>query len=433
MNIKRNYGWPIVLGLSFLPVLMWLAETSILARFSDWVTGLTSIGQLLGLIGVAMFAVNLILSARLPFFEKYFHGLNDLYVRHSQLGQLALMMLLFHPLFLLMQYSGGTFYGAAMFLLPGRDWALNFGIISLGSMIFLIILTLYLRPKYNLWKFTHKFLGFAFFLGALHAFLIPSDISRDMFLRTYILGISFIAIVAFCYRSLLDRFTVPRYRYLIKEVKLLSNEVTQIFMTPVSKVMKFKAGQFGFVRFFDKSVGKEVHPYSFSSNPDDAVLSITVKKLGDYTQNISALSECSVVEIEGPFGIFSHENAASKNQIWVGGGIGITPFTSMAHSLKPNDGFNIDLYYCVRDSAEAVMMTELEAIAKNLNGELKIFEFCSTRKGRFSMDAIIEHSGTLENKDIFICAPPAMIKSLKEQFISKGIKPSRLHSEEFSF
>lgn len=433
MNTKRNYGWPIILGLSIFPVFIWIAETSLLARFSDFNTSMTSIGQVLGLVGVSMFAVNLILSARLSFFEKYFHGLNDLYIRHSQLGQLALMMLMFHPIFLLAQYSAGTFAGAVAFLLPGRNWAMNFGISALGSMILLIILTLYLRPKYNLWKFTHKFLGFAFFLGALHVWLIQSDISRDMFLRIYILGLSFFGIISFFYRSLLDKFTVPRYRYVIKEVRPLSNDVVQIFMTPVSKVLNFNAGQFGFIQFLDKAVGREVHPYSFSSNPEDSLLSITVKKLGDYTQNISELSEGSIVEIEGPFGIFSHLEAGSKKQIWIGGGIGITPFVSMARSLKIGDGFKIDLYYCVRDEAEAVMMTELEEISKNLNGSLKILEFCSVKKGRISVDSIIENSGELENKDIFICAPPAMINSLKEQFTAKGIKPSHVHSEEFSF
>jgi len=49
-------------------------------------------------------------------------------------------------------------------------------------------------------------------------------------------------------------------------------------------------------------------------------------------------------------------------------------------------------------------------------------------------EAIKKTSGRLSsNNDIFICAPPAMIKALKEQFVAKGISKKRLHSEEFNF
>src|SRR3989339_2149331 len=144
---KQNYGWFLFLFLCFIPALLWLKAPSE-DRFSNFTQTMTNIGQLLGLIGAAMFGLNLILSARIPWLEKYFDGLNKVYEKHSLIGQIALILLLFHPLFLLPQYSSGFFRQAAYFLLPGTNWAQNFGIFSLILMIVLIVLTLYLRPKY---------------------------------------------------------------------------------------------------------------------------------------------------------------------------------------------------------------------------------------------------------------------------------------------
>ena len=40
--------------------------------------------------------------------------------------------------------------------------------------------------------------------------------------------------------------------------------------------------------------------------------------------------------------------------------------------------------------------------------------------------------GGLGDKEIFICGPPVMMKSLRKQIRAKGIKNSSIHSEEFT-
>jgi len=133
-----------------------------------------------------MFSLNFILATRLHFIEKLFNGLNNIYQKHSLLGQIGFILILFHPLFLIPKYAS-TFKGALSFLWISNSLARNLGILALMIMIILIILTLYLRPKYNIWKITHKFFGFALFLGALHAFLIPAYIMENPILKIYVL------------------------------------------------------------------------------------------------------------------------------------------------------------------------------------------------------------------------------------------------------
>ena len=54
-------------------------------------------------------------------------------------------------------------------------------------MILFLVLTLFVALPYHVWEFSHRFLGPAFFVATLHAFIIRSDISRDSTLRAYML------------------------------------------------------------------------------------------------------------------------------------------------------------------------------------------------------------------------------------------------------
>jgi len=54
------------------------------------------------------------------------------------------------------------------------------------------------------------------------------------------------------------------------------------------------------------------------------------------------------------------------------------------------------------------------------------------RDYKVKAEVIAEMSQGLNNKDIFICGPPAMLKSLKKQFIKLKIPKKLIHSEEFT-
>ncbi len=99
-RIKNNLGWVIFLALSLIPIVFWYLLKPINARFISLTTSLTSLGQITALVGMTMFSLTLILSARLKFLENYFGGLNRVYVTHHIFGSIAFILLLFHPLIL---------------------------------------------------------------------------------------------------------------------------------------------------------------------------------------------------------------------------------------------------------------------------------------------------------------------------------------------
>ncbi|PIR07236.1 MAG: ferric reductase [Candidatus Komeilibacteria bacterium CG11_big_fil_rev_8_21_14_0_20_36_20] len=378
---------------------------------------------------MALFALNLILSGRFKFMEDYFGGLNKMYVLHHLTGATAFVFLLFHPLFLAGHYILFSLRQAALFLLPSGHWPINFGIAALAIMIILLILTFYTNLHYPVWKTSHRFLGLAFFFGGLHAFFIGSDIASNLPLKIYMVILTILGLVTFIYRSVFHKILVKKFNYQLEQVIPLGEKVVEITLKPQGKTIQFEAGQFIFVEFLQKGF-TESHPFSISSSSTDQTnLKLTIKALGDYTSKLAILKIGTKVKIEGPFGRFSYKNCHNKNQIWIAGGIGITPFLSMAPTI--NDQYKIDLYCCFKTSAENFLLNKLQKIATQ-NNQLRIISWPSNKKGRLKAEVIAEMSQGLNNKDIFICGPPAMLKSLKKQFIKLKIPKKLIHSEEFT-
>ena len=420
----------IIIILSAIPVIIWAFMLPFSVRFADLNSITTSLGQILGLVGMALFSINLILAGRFKWLDKHFKGLDKVYANHSRIGAIAFSMLLFHPLMLVVKYVAISTHEAALFFVPFTDMPITWGIISLFLMIVLLSFTFYFKFKYHVWKMSHKFLTLAFLFGVIHTFMISSDVSRNVLLRYYILGLAALGIIIITRKAILDYLPINRFKYKVKNLVQLNKDIIEIEMETVNKKMIYKAGQFAFFNFLSMGVSSESHPFSISSSYKDKTLKITVKNLGDFTSGLINLRIGDDVLVDGPYGNFSYENVTSKTQIWIAGGIGITPFYSMAQSLK--EGYNIIFYYSVRDKSEAVYVKELqhtETLYPNFNFNL----WSASESGYINAGVVTNLCGGIEGKDIFFCGPPMLMDSLKNQFISLGADIKNIHYEDFSF
>jgi len=199
-----------------IPIILWYLTPKSNPPFIDIRSTITSLGRLSGIIGMVLFSINLILTTRLKLLEKWFNGLNRVYEKHSKIGQLAIILLLFHTLFLIQRYAP-TLNEVAHFLFLDPVWAKNFGILALWLMIILIVLTLYLRPRYDIWKKMHQFFGLALFLGGLHTYLIPSYVMHNPLLKGYVLLFAGLGILSFAYKTLLGTFLMRRKKYVVEK------------------------------------------------------------------------------------------------------------------------------------------------------------------------------------------------------------------------
>lgn len=431
-TVKSRLGVIFLIILVLFPLVPWLSMAPFDFRFGDSFMAMTSVGQITGLIGISLFAVTLMLSARLPILEEYFGSLDRVYRIHHYAGTIAFLFLIVHPLVLAIRLVPVSVVDAARMFLPSGDWALNFGLLALLLMMSLLTVTFFARWRYKFLRFAHQILGVAFFFGALHAFFIPSDLSNNLTLKYYIFSLCFVAIILYAYRSLFGAVLVKKFTYRVDEVNNLGGGITEVVMSTTEKKMHYTPGQFIFVSFRDGGIDKEVHPFSISSSPTDDKLRITVKALGDWTTELKNLNIGSAAEIEGPFGSFSYLKAKHQKQVWIAGGIGVTPFINMARNLRVNHrpGLQIDFYYTTKNDQEMVYRAELEETVADCPG-LRFIPYISDRFGFLSSKVIQDISGDLTQTDIFVCGPPPMMRSLKAQFIAANIPKSLIHTEEF--
>jgi predicted ferric reductase len=252
----------VIFILSLIPIVIWTTILPLPLRFSDFISATTSVGQILGLLGMTLYSINLILAGRLKILDKYFKGLDKVYAHHRIIGTIAFSMLLFHPLFLVAKYVTFSLQEAALFFIPFiGSLSVTWGILSLMLMIILLSITFYTKIKYNIWKFSHKFMTIAFLFAVIHTFMISSDVSRNNFLRYYVLTLAVLGLVIIFRKAYLNQTLVGEFKYKVSEVKDLGNEIVSIDMTPIKEKITFTSGQFVFVSFHDKNIGSESHPF----------------------------------------------------------------------------------------------------------------------------------------------------------------------------
>ncbi len=432
-KLKTKLGWSILIIISFIPTLLLFLLGPKTHYFFSYPVFTQKLGQIFALTAIMMFAITFILSTRIKFIEDLFGGLDKVYVVHSILGGTALILILFHPIFLVLKFIPTDVTQAAEYLLPSAYWSVNFGIIAILGLIGLIYITVYTRIRYHNWKISHKFLGLVFIFAVLHMFMVRDDAARDFIFSgyyTFATIVSVIGLSGFSYTLFLKKRILQEAVYIIEEIEK-KNSVYEITFVPERKPLKYKSGQFIYVRFYNKRLSKEQHPFSIASKSNDTRIKIVVKNLGDFTSGLHTLKEGDKVLIEGPYGRFNHKWEDDANQIWIAGGIGITPFLGMAENLPQDMKSKIDLYYTVSHEEDFIGLKTLKSIEEN-NPNFRVFPWITKEKGRLNLNDIQENSGDLKSKEFYMCGPEALKDSIKNQLVKEGIK-DKIYEEVFNF
>ena len=409
---------------------------------TDFVSFLNSTARAAGIVGITFFAGNLLLSGRYRWMDRAFGGLDKVYLFHRRTGIVTFILLCYHaavmtfsPLLFSLQFFIAS-------LATYTDLTLDAGRLSFIGLFVIVLLTLYIgkRMNYERLRFLHRWLGGFLFLGGLHAYFIPSDISYMMPLRWFTLGLVIIALLSYLFRTILAKWFASRIECEVVAVNDLGGSVTEIVMKPKGdRPVEFDPGQFIFVRFKQPGFPYEDHPFSLTASlaeGERSQLRISAKGVGDFTRMLPQLKTGAKAFVQGPYGGFSFKNASCKKQIWIAGGIGITPFMSATRTFRDKAGspeladYDITLFYSAQTPADLVYGKELEEISKMVP-QLKVVNWIAEKSGFLTIDYVESHAG-IADSDIFICGPGPMLVAMNDNLREKGILPQHIHFELFT-
>ncbi len=424
--MKRNIGNLFIIACVLLTVAVWLVfppENDGRSNFTRQYAG-----EIIGSINIVLMAAALCLSTRPKWAEKYFGGLDKMYVTHRRVATTAFLLIFVHVLTVPIsaQWVLGNYLAAVAF-----TGIVSIVLVSLAPRIaFLNKLT---GGTYEGWKNLKKYIGIFFIIAYIHPFLIAHPLNA--FIAINVVQIFFIiGTVSYLYTEVFGRFFKKYVPYTVEAVKHPNAATTEVTLRAKKEsIPQHRAGQFLFVRFPHMRTLNESHPFTISSAPHEDVLRVTVKASGDFTRALfTDLKPGMDAIVEGAYGLFDYKTGGQK-QIWIAGGIGLTPFLSFVRAMDGNLQYDIDLYYTVRHKEEALFVDELEAGAKT-NPRLKVHIRYSATDGSLNIDDILKAAGgSVTGHHVYMCGPLPMVQAFEQKFLALGLPAAHIHYEEFNF
>lgn len=381
--------------------------------------------------GMAMFAWSLILSGRYKIFDTWFGGQDKMYLAHRFFGTFSVALLVMHPLALVVAGAPEQGIGAAAMLIDVKSLSLLLGIVALYGLVGIIVWTITTRAKHETFLRIHKLLGLLFVLGAAHAFLSGSVLAANQFVFWYMAMLSLLAIATFIHYTLLADIMHPYQVYTVSHVQKLPGQIIDIRLKPKYRHMLFAPGQYAYI-CLERLQDHGYHPFTIASAKRSDELQFYIKVAGDFTEALATVRPGEIMRVKGAYGGFTFDDKRFHRQLWIAGGIGITPFLSCARSLpRARRWPQIELLYAVKHESEAFAAPELD----HIEAHTKAFNYTLVNENAFglqSLSDLLAHFGNSHDCAIYICGPPAMLRAYAAEAKVLGLT-DRLYYEEFSF
>src|SRR5215208_571075 len=425
--MRQSTGNLFIIGLVILNIVVWLIFPPINDGRPNFLRQYA--GEIIGSNNIILMACSLFLSTRPKWAEKYFGGLDKMYMTHRNVGTAAFLLIFAHVLTVPITTTGwqlGNYLAVIAFI-----GIVSIVLITLAPRIpFLNNLT---GGDYEDWKKLKRFIGIFFILAFFHSLTIGNPL-HALIAITWVQVFFIIGTISYLYTEVFGGIFKKFLPYKVEAVRHPNNSSTEVTLRAKKEpIKKQRAGQFLFVRFSGDKNLNESHPFTISSAPAEDVLRLTIKASGNFTRDLFArLKEGTDAVIEGAYGMFDYKTGGQK-QIWIAGGIGVTPFLSFIRDMNGSLAHDVDFYYTVRHPEEALFMDEIRA-ADERNPRLKVHIRFSATEGSLTSDYILTNArGNITGYEVYLCGPLPMIQAFEKKFLELGVPKNHVHYEEFNF
>jgi len=186
-----------------------------------------------------------------------------------------------------------------------------------------------------------------------------------------------------------------------------------------------------------------VRTFSIASAPfEDQLMFATRMRDTAFKRSLKKMPLGTVVKMDSAMGSFTLHKNSAKPAVFLAGGIGVTPFSSIVrqadHDRAPH---KLYLFYSNRRPEDApfvevlqnlektnpqfrfiATMTEMRRSKKTWNGET----------GRIDQEMLSKYLNELRGPIYYVAGPPALVGGMRKMLVASGVDEDDIRSDEFS-
>ena len=183
--------------------------------------------------------------------------------------------------------------------------------------------------------------------------------------------------------------------------------------------------------------------FSIASGPHEETLMVATRMRDTaFKRVLKTMPLGSAVKIEGPFGDLTLHNNVKRTAVFLAGGIGITPFRSIAfRAAKEKLPHRIFLFYSNHRPEDAPFLDELQALEReNPNYKLiasmtdmaKSHQSWQGEVGQIDKEMLARYLKDAVSPIYYMAGPPEMVKGLHTMIHEAGVDDDDVRAEEFA-
>lgn len=381
---------------------------------------------IMGVAALVCMATSCILASRWRWVERLFGGLDRIYEAHKWLGIWALIFAVYHFIF---KAKIGS-WDIEPILELSKYWTRLVRQLSFVSLGAIVLLALNRNIPYRVWRWWHKLSGPLFLIVILHWLSFESPIALTSSAGIWLAVMSALGVIAALYKLVLYPFVASGGEYRVASISY-GTEAVHLELAPVNHGFSFAAGQFAFLSIKETGL-REPHPFTIANaHSETGNLHFVIRALGDYTHTLREHVKVGMLaDIYAPHGYFKRTPDA-KRELWIGAGVGISPFISWLHDKTIGQFQQATLVYCYDPARAFPSVERLQEIADQSGVKL-----VPNPTGGTALEAAIQQAASEvapNDVQISFCGPKGLLKHVQGLMKKYNIPSDNIHYEFFDF
>jgi ferredoxin-NADP reductase len=223
-------------------------------------------------------------------------------------------------------------------------------------------------------------------------------------------------------------------------------EGTMSFFFDKPAGFEFKAGQFLRLSLIDPpetDAEGDQRTFSIASAPHEEDLMIATRMRDTaFKRVIKSMPLGSEIQMRGPYGRMTLHEDATKPAVFLTGGIGITPFRSIALDAAHSGlSHRLCLFYSNRRPEDAAFLEELAQLERTnpyyrfiatMTSAAESKQPWSGETGYINADMLARFIDDLKTPVYYVAGPQGLVNAMRKTLAEAGVNEGEIRAEEFA-